>query len=463
MKIKKLISVCLAIVISAMNLNIIFADASIGVNKYITVEEGEFNDILCFIIKPYDVIEMDSKIILKLENGVFDQAKIKTDSNGYLTDYVYAALGQENTYDYLKEEYLSMSENFGSEPTVFDYTLRNLMDKYRTSALPYKLRKISETELEVSLFALPVAYSNENLYGYGKPKYKIPLPFTAAGGGNVKISIDSGNTSISNGTYTIAKTSGSGEEYIYSKGSVNGADKYIIVEEGDFNDTLHFNIRPNHDVEMDSKIILKLENGILNETKIKTDSNGYLTDYVYNALGQENTYDYLKDEYLSMSGSFGSEPTVFDYTLKDLMDVYRTAALPYKLRKISETELEVSLFALPETYANENFYGYGKPKYKIPLPFTAAGGGNVKISIDSDNTSISNGTYTIAKSAGSDEEYNYTDGSVNTVNRIAAIKEGDFNDETYLKIQPNYEVKMGDTVTVTLLNGKFNEDDMNAK
>jgi len=121
-----------------------------------------------------------------------------------------------------------------------------------------------------------------------------------------------------------------------------------------------------------------------------------------------------------MAGSFTSELTVFDNTMRDLMDEGRTAELPYKLKKLSETELEVSLFALPETYAGENLYGYGKPCYEIPIPFTATGG-DITVSIKSANGSISHTTHTIAQDV--DKEISVSDVTLDKDSAEISIRE----------------------------------------
>ena len=63
------------------------------------------------------------------------------------------------------------------------------------------------------MFAIPDAYAGEKFADVNKPAYKIPIPFTADGSGNVTISVDSNGTSIRGGvTYTIgSSTSSSGD------------------------------------------------------------------------------------------------------------------------------------------------------------------------------------------------------------------------------------------------------------
>ena len=51
--------------------------------------------------------------------------------------------------------------------------------------------------------------------------------------------------------------------------------------------------------------------------------------------------------------------------------------------------------------------------------------------------------------------------SSNSVNKVVTVKDGDFNDEVYLKIQPAETVEMDDTILITIENGEFDEDDIN--
>ena len=82
-----------------------------------------------------------------------------------------------------------------------------------------------------------------------------------------------------------------------------------------------------------------------------------------------------------------------------------TSDLPYYLRRKSDKELEVELFACPEIYAGERIYGLGTPMYKIPLPFTVMGSRNVMVTVDSIGAPIRGGeTYIIGKNAVDSED-----------------------------------------------------------
>ncbi len=46
----------------------------------------------------------------------------------------------------------------------------------------------------------------------------------------------------------------------------------------------------------------------------------------------------------------------------------------------------------------------------------------------------------------------------NTINKAVCVKKGDFNDEVFLKIHPYDDVKMGDTIRLSIENAKFGEN-----
>jgi len=195
--------------------------------------------------------------------------------------------------------------------------------------------------------------------------------------------------------------------------STNNVNKVVTVKDNDFNDEVVLRIQPNETVEMDDTITITLENAEIDDNEIKVDSRGYLKDYQYNALaGQvigwedeyEFLYDYLKDEYNeALKAANGNEATAFNNTLDDPMRKSNSVDLPYKIKRNSKKEYEVTLFAIPDTYAGEKFADINKPIYKIPLPFVADGSGEITATIDSNGTSIRGGvTHPIGNSSSSD-------------------------------------------------------------
>ncbi len=291
MKLKKFIGVSLSCIMAVMNLNIVFSDngtqpnaeydnvdyvydtgSANSANKYVSVKEGEFNDDICFIIRPTNEVIMSSEIIFNLENGKFDE-NINWDSYAY-----HLGTNENYTYDYFFNEY-QRAISGSSEEAAFRNVFENPMSNARSVELPYKLEKLSDTQLKVTLFPISDSYVDQKFADVNKPFYKIPIPFTATGGGNVKVKINSEGTSISNGMYTIAETEGSGEEYTFSEGSRNSVSRQIILKENDFNDEQFIKIQPLNEVELDSEIIFTLENGKFDVDDMERNTSGAGLDY----------------------------------------------------------------------------------------------------------------------------------------------------------------------------------------
>jgi len=288
---KKKIAILLAAVMTATMVpaTAAFADSSNSRNKEVSVKDGDFNDEVWLNIQPGEAVEMGDTITLTLANGEFDEDDMNAEyddkraswPDAYGIDKYQYKLG-DASYDDLKGEYESMEGSFSSELTVFDNTMRDLMDEARTADLPYKLKRNTKRELEVELFALPAAYAGENCYGYGKPAYKIPLPFTADGSGDVTVTIDSNGTTIRGGTsYTIGKSaSSSGETTTTVDDIMVGSDDIelgiITIKEsvqGTFKPGRKVTLKLNSGFEFKNKGALKIAGGI-NTTKFELTTGG---------------------------------------------------------------------------------------------------------------------------------------------------------------------------------------------
>ena len=209
---KKKIAILLAAVMTATMVpaTAAFADSSNTRSKEVSVKDGDFNDEVFLRIQPGEVVEMGDTIIITIANGEFDEDDMNeaNDNNLGIGNYQYK-LG-DKTYQDLKSDYQGMEGSFTSDLTIFDNVMKEGMDEYRTNELPYLIRKNTKREIEVELFALPEVYAGYNCYVFVKPLYKIPMPFTADGTGDVTVTIDSNGTTIRGGTsYTIGKSASS--------------------------------------------------------------------------------------------------------------------------------------------------------------------------------------------------------------------------------------------------------------
>ncbi len=388
MNMKKKTAILMASVITATMIPVtgVLADSMNNINKVVSIKDGAFYDEVYLRIQPYDEVKMGDTIRLSIENGKFGEN---------IDKYQYK-LG-DMTYDKLKSAYEGLSSDYLLDDAIFDNFMSELMNENKTSDLPYYLRRKNDKELEVELFACPNGIVGENIYGFGKPAYRIPLPFTAGSSSQVAVSIDSMGTSIRGGmTYIVATPPSTGEDMpeniipIYqSIAGSNALNRVVAVKEGDFNDEVYLRIQPGGEVKMGDTIRLFIKNGKFGED---------IDKYQYKL--SDMTYDKLKALYGDASSEFSSGIIVFDNVMKDYMSEERTSALPYYLRRKSDKELEVELFACPEIYAGKNIYGLENTAYKIPLPFTATSSENVMVTIDSIGAPIKGGaTYTIGKNA----------------------------------------------------------------
>lgn len=176
--------------------NTISVTANVKTNEAVKVN-GAFTQLQ---IKPLDTIASNSSIVLDLENGEYNE--------DYFTECAYKAHDGES-YD-----------------TVYNYNvndpeagLKAYVGAKNERELPYKLKYINKTSMEVQLYPIDAKWVNQNNSGganeatKGTPVYQISLPVDATDDeGDIKVTVDANSTTVTGGgSYTIAKvTSGSG-------------------------------------------------------------------------------------------------------------------------------------------------------------------------------------------------------------------------------------------------------------
>ena len=176
--------------------NTISVTANVKTNEAVKVN-GAFTQLQ---IKPLDTIASNSSIVLDLENGEYNE--------DYFKECAYKAHDGES-YD-----------------TVYNYNvndpeagLKAYVGAKNERELPYKLKYINKTSMEVQLYPIDAKWVNQNNSGganeatKGTPVYQISLPVDATDDeGDVKVTVDANSTTVTGGgSYTIAKvTSGSG-------------------------------------------------------------------------------------------------------------------------------------------------------------------------------------------------------------------------------------------------------------
>ena len=199
---KRKIAIMLAAVMTTAMLPMdVMAASSNSVNKIDTVKNDEVVQGVQLKIEPKAAVESGSSIIINIENGEFDEKVIDFSALAYSAG--------AKTYDQVKDDL----NKLGSNPTE-NAIARVLASCMNTSAptdqIPYKLKVISDTELQVFLAPLPslAVDTSGTIVSNGKPYYLIPIKAKATSKSeDVKISIDDNGTSISSTTHTVAKTS----------------------------------------------------------------------------------------------------------------------------------------------------------------------------------------------------------------------------------------------------------------
>ncbi len=202
---KKKVAILLAAVMTtaAVPMNVM-ASSSNQINKTVTKAVNKAIDDVYLNITPNDEIASGDTIALTIEGAEFFETEAeggtKIDDDTYYFDTYQYSL--DNT-DYGKMDFDEISKTIDDSTTVL--TLMGAKKGGPTNELPFKLTRNSSKEIEVELFPLTenqVGVKNGN--SETKVYYKIPLPMKATSTGDIKVSVDANETSISGGgTYTI--------------------------------------------------------------------------------------------------------------------------------------------------------------------------------------------------------------------------------------------------------------------
>ena len=184
MKIFALLSGLAAVILSAVP---VLASSTNYVSKSLAVNDGSDLSSASIIIRPLDEVQTGDSIIIRFENAtVYDQSTL--DGSGRFTGIQYKVNGK--TW---------MGEEDGSFQDIMPYT--------SSTELPYYVRKISSSEVEVLLCNIPDVYAGSTLKtvnGVDKwARYSIPIPAYADTNSDTAVEIrayiDSNSSSISSG------------------------------------------------------------------------------------------------------------------------------------------------------------------------------------------------------------------------------------------------------------------------
>lgn len=144
-------------------------------------------------IRPTSEVTNGESIILTVENGKFDERLMD------VAPFVYES---KNGKSY--EDLIALVNGGASVETVLTNNVGNQGER----KLPYGFRYINSEQIEVYLFPIPDSKVNQNNSDVtqGTPYYDIALPITTEDSeeGAVTVSIDSNDSTISSGNYTVA-------------------------------------------------------------------------------------------------------------------------------------------------------------------------------------------------------------------------------------------------------------------
>ena len=142
-------------------------------------------------VRPTSEVEDGESIILRVENGKFDETLAESDP------FIFKTETTKIGYDEIVKD--------GRIP---DDVLTNYVGNEGSRKLPYGFKWISEEELEVKLYPISDEYVNQNnsTVTKGTPYYNIALPITTEDSeeGAITVTIDDNDSAISSGSYTVA-------------------------------------------------------------------------------------------------------------------------------------------------------------------------------------------------------------------------------------------------------------------
>jgi hypothetical protein len=341
--------------VDGKTLNIDNVGNGISTNRIVTVNAGDSIDNVTLKITPGYGINVGDSIFVNLENGSFDAAKYE--QNPYTS-------GIDKTYEQMMDEY-----NKGLRIVT---VLRSNLGSTCRLDLPYTAEVVSDTQLKVTLFPIDEQDCGRSLNRVANDivSYQIPI-YATAGNDNVVLSVDDNGVAVAVGfRKTIARVNGSNAGVV--NGTIGGETKVVIkqdkVSEGQLESVLMLD--PNNGILTGDYIVLSLENGTFADEQ---------ASYV---SGSGLTYEQMMAEY--------DAGTRLASVLNANLGNTGRLDLPYKLERLSDTQLKVTLFPIDGQDCYEsNRAAYGKPYYYIPLSVTAVEDADVYLDIDFGEAPIS--------------------------------------------------------------------------
>lgn len=461
-------------------------DTQEGINSLLNGETVSID------ITPTKEVDEDTTIILNVENGKFDERLLEAVPFKFST--------KNSGKDY--KELMSYVENGESLYSV----IKNYIGGENSRQLPYEYKYINDTQIEVTLFPISEAYVNSSYSDItqGVAYYKIALPITTVDSeyGTVNVELNGNNTIINSGSYTVARVVENPDEIevspvggssinTISKGNMHIDKDSILIDGVDNNgvdilDTeegivslsggkaVELQIMPKSEIKMGDSIILIAQNGKFDEKLINA------LPFKFKTKKTQKGYD----ELIAMVND-GMDA---DSVLSGFVGGEDSRQLPYSIKYINETQIEVLLYPISENkvYQLNKDVTNGMPYYSIALPLTSEGSkdGALAVGIYTNNTSVAGGSYTVAAVGNTDiiSDGGSSNNSISKANtkiykdcvlirnldnnsidilddleNLWGPESLEFGEPVKLQIRPAYEVEDGSTIILKIKNGRFDE------
>lgn len=259
---KRKIAILLATIMTAAVLPMnVMASSSNSINKTKTVSVDDFIDDIYLKIQPNDAITSGESIEITVKNAEFvntyNDEDYKDDNGKYhlIETYSKAVTSKGKNLNYREcMDFLAESD----ELTVFDATGIFSNDN---SELPYYIERRSKNTVEVKLFPISTSYAGKDNVNGTKPYYYIPINLEATEEGDIQITVDANETSISGGgTYTIATSTDTDGSTTTTISEVNYFEDDIYLDDI----TIKENVKGTFDVTKNNgRIKLRLSGGFV--------------------------------------------------------------------------------------------------------------------------------------------------------------------------------------------------------
>lgn len=236
-------------------------------------------------VKPTSEVKKGDSIILTVENGKFDEKLVEMDPFVFKTELT-------------NKSYKDLTEGGNANRKPEDVLIQYVGNE-GTRKLPYGFRFISSEQIEVYLFPIGDDKVNQNNSDVtkGTPYYDIALPITTEDSdeGALTVSVDSNDSTINSGSYTVAtvtSSDGSTTASVVAADVDTTSDEIYVVPNitikedlaGTFDgQTIKVKLNGNYEWASMGKVVAGVNcaknANVLNQIPDKVDANGNVISY----------------------------------------------------------------------------------------------------------------------------------------------------------------------------------------